>query len=440
MPEGPDRPNVLVVLTDQQRFDTLGVHGNPMDVTPNADAAARRGTFFERAMSPQPVCGPTRACLQTGQYATTHGVTTNGGVLGDEPHFLANAFGRAGYRTGYVGKWHLSSARRAPVPEGERGGYDHWVAADAFEHTSHPYEGLLYDADGEPVRFDGYRVDALTDLAAEFVADAAGEEPFFCFLSYLEPHHQNDMGRYVAPQGYDWEYRDPWVPPDLAGQPGDWGTELPDYYGICRRIDECFGRLLGTLEAAGVREDTVVLFTSDHGSHFRTRNEEYKRSAHDASARVPAVLTGPGFEGGGRVEEPVSLVDLPPTLLDAAGLDVPEPMDGDSVSPLVDGESDDWKEGAFLQPVSHEEVGCALRTERWTYAVHAPGVGSSEPQPDRYVERYLYDNRADPAQRTNLVGRPDYRDVADDLRAALCERIAAVEDREPTVERAADQA
>ncbi|MFB6217885.1 MAG: sulfatase-like hydrolase/transferase [Halobacteriaceae archaeon] len=442
-----DRPNVVVVFTDQQRWDTLGCYGNPMDITPNLDAAAGRGTRFERAVSAQPVCGPTRATLQTGQYATTHGVTTNGGVLPEAPHNLARVFGRAGYRTGYVGKWHISSARRAPVPEGERGGYDHWVAADALEHTSHPYEGVLYDGDGERVDFQQYRVDALTDLAVEFIEESAGD-PFFCTLSYLEPHHQNDMGRYVAPEGYAYRYRNPWVPPDLRGVPGDHHEELPDYYGICARIDECYGRVLDALEAQGVLENTVVAFVSDHGSHFRTRNHEYKRSAHDASARVPLVLRGPGFDGGGVVEEPVSLVDLPPTLLDSAGVEVPAAMEGEPLEPLVRGETN-WRDGAFIQPISGEEVGRALRTEQWTYAVYAPGAEGTEggaaryvnpegetAQPDRYLERYLYDNRADPAQRTNLVGRSDYRDVADDLRERLLARIAAIEGYEPTIGRA----
>jgi len=433
MPE--DRPNVLVVFTDQQRWDSLGCYGNPMEISPNLDRAAESGTRFERAISAQPVCGPTRATLQTGQHATTHEVYNNGGVIQQAPHNVANVFGEAGYRTGYVGKWHLSSARRAAVPEDERAGYDHFLAADTLEFTSHPYEGVLYDG-GDRVDFEGYRVDALTDFAAEFIEETAGEQPFFCMLSYLEPHHQNDMGRYVAPEGYAYRYRNPWVPPDLRGVPGDHHEELPDYYGICARIDECYGRLLDTLEAEKVLEDTIVLFVSDHGSHFRTRNGEYKRSAHDASARVPLVVRGPGFDDGGVVEEPVSLVDVVPTLVDAAGIDVPEAADGRSLRPLVEDGTEDWREGAFIQPISHEEVGRALRTEQWTYSVYAPGADTTdEPQPDRYVERYLYDNHADPAQRTNLVGRSDYRDVADDLYERLTERIATVEGYEPTVER-----
>ncbi|MFB6218063.1 MAG: sulfatase/phosphatase domain-containing protein, partial [Halobacteriaceae archaeon] len=251
--------------------------------------------------------------------------------------------------------------------------------------------------------------------------------------SHLEPHHQNDMETYVAPDGYAEEYENPWVPPDLEGRPGDWYAELPDYYGICARIDECFGRLLGALNDAGVREETVVLFTSDHGCHFRTRNGEYKRSCHDASIRVPAFLDGPGFEGGATVEEPVSLLDVPPTLLDAAGIDVPDAYQGDSVLPLVGGETDDWKDDVLVQ-VSETAVERTLRTERWKYSVYAPDAdGWEDPAADEYVERYLYDLRADPHETVNLVGRPDHRDVADDLRERLRDRLEAAGEGRPEI-------
>jgi arylsulfatase A-like enzyme len=433
-----DRPNVLVFFTDQQRWDTVGAYGSPMDLTPNLDAAADSGTRYDVAVSSQPVCGPTRACLQTGQYGTTHGVTTNGGTLPDAP-LVAEQFADAGYETGYVGKWHLSEAGTGPVPPGDRGGYDYWRVADLLEFTSHPYEGVVYDEAGDPVEFDGYRVDELTDMALDFVEEAAdGDDPFFCTLSHLEPHHQNDMGRYVAPEGYAHRYRDPWVPPDLRGEPGDWYAELPDYYGICRRIDECYGRVLDRLEELGERENTVVLFVSDHGSHFCTRNGEYKRSAHESSVRVPMVATGPGFDGGTVVEDPVSLVDVVPTLLDAAGLAVPDAVEGESTLELVDGDPDtaaDWRDEVFVQ-ISEAECGRAIRTDRCKYAAHDPDadpVGDDASPDGEYVERYLYDLAADPYEQHNLAGRSSHADVAERLRERLEARIEAVEGTEVTV-------
>jgi arylsulfatase A-like enzyme len=431
---GSDHPNVLVVFSDQQRWDTVGAHGSPLSITPNLDAAAEAGTAFDQAITPQPVCAPARACLQTGQYATTNGVTNNGGQLPEVEHTLARVFDRAGYDTGYVGKWHLHDGPLGPVPEGNRGGYDYWRVANVLEHTSHPYEGLVYDEDDDPVRFEEYRVDAMTDMMIDFL-ERDRDAPFFGMISYLEPHHQNDMETYTAPGGYAHRYRNPWAPEDLRGRPGDWHEELPDYYGICERIDECYGRLLDALRAQSELENTTVLYTSDHGSHFRTRNGEYKRSCHESSIHVPMIARGPGFEDGGHVEDPVSLLDVSPTLVDAAGLDVPDAYQGRSALPVVEGE--DGREDVFVQPISGEEIARTLRTDRWTYSVYAPDADSHEP--DSYVERYLYDLAADPHQQVNLIGRNDHRDVADRLRERLLDRIAAVEG-EVTIERTGDVA
>lgn len=425
-----DRPNVIVVLTDQQRWDTVGAYGNPMAVTPALDAVAERGTMFERTVSNQPVCGPARACLQTGQYATTHGVYRNSVPLSNGDHLLARRFADAGYETAYIGKWHLADTQADPVPADARAGYDHWRAADALEATSHPYEGIVYDEHGEQCAFDGYRVDALTDMAREFIRWDRNR-PFLCFLSYLEPHQQNDLDdnrAYVAPDGYERLFRNPWVPPDLRGRPGDWSESLADYYGCCRRIDECFERLLGTLAEMGMREETIVLFTSDHGCHFRTRGPSYKSTPHESSVRVPGVLVGPGIPENRRIETPIGLVDFPPTVLDLAGLAVPDAMDGKSRVSLINSEINDAAErGVFIQ-TGGDGPGRALHTDRWKYAVIAPDIDPYEqPANDTYIERCLYDLRADPYENTNLIDHPEHEADAQRLRTTLRERILTVE-------------
>ncbi|WP_101294240.1 sulfatase-like hydrolase/transferase [Halegenticoccus soli] len=430
-------PNVLIVLTDQQRWDTVGAYGCPMDLTPNVDAMARRGVTLERAFSAQPLCGPARSVLQTGRYATQTGVWRSAMPLAEGERTLAHEFADEGYEVGYVGDWHLAGTVDDPVPAERRGGYaDYWLAADVPEFTSRPYEGVLYDGDGEPVEFDGYRTDAFTDFAVS--ALEALSEPYLLTVAYLEPHDQNDEWTFVAPDGYADRYRrNPHVPPDLRNRPGEWYEELPDYYGMCKRIDECVGRLRSTLERLGQTERTIVLFTSDHGCHFRTRPGEYKRSCHEASIRVPAILCGPGFDRGRTVSEIVSHVDIPPTLLDAAGCDVPDRMEGDSVVPLLSSADAEWSDDAFVQ-ISESEIGRAIRTDRWKYAVSAPTMngwrgGVGEEKSDLYVDRYLYDLRRDPAERINLVGRPEYRDVADDLRERLREYVRRVEGDDPEI-------
>ena len=431
------RPNVIVFLTDQQRFDTTGLHGNPMDLTPNLDRAGRAGTHFANSFTCQPLCTPARACLQTGLYPTTAGPHRNGIALPEDARTLAHYFRAGGYSTAYIGKWHLGDVTsRGPVAPAQRGGYEYWLAANALEHTSDAYATTVYDHDGEPVRLPGYRVDALTDAAIRYIDDA--RSPFFLFLSFLEPHHQNRRDDYPAPDGYEERYRSPWTPPDLATLGGTSQRQLPGYYGMIKRLDEAYGRLLDALSSLGIRDDTIVLFTSDHGNHFKTRNAEYKRSVHEASIRVPTVATGGVFSGGGQVRQLVSHVDLPPTLLDAAGLPVPSVMQGCSALPLLRDPAPSWRGDMFVQ-VSEAETARAVRTNRWKYGVMAPDAERGAAGSDRYVETYLFDLQADPYELDNLIGLRSHAAVAARMQARLTERMAQAGEAVPRIEPAPER-
>jgi len=428
-----DRPNVVVFFTDQQRWDTTGLGGNPLELTPNFDRMAIEGTHLPHFFTCQPVCAPARSCLQTGQYATTTGVFHNGVGLRPDAVTLPECFGRAGYHTGYIGKWHLARSRGAgPVAPDERGGYAYWLAANALEHTSDAYHTTLYDNEGQAVELPGYRVDALTDAAIRYI-DGHRQEPFYLMVSYLEPHHQNHLDDYPPPDGYRERYTGRWVPPDLAALGGSTHQHLGGYYGMVKRLDEAFGRILDALKSTGLDRDTIVLFTSDHGNHFKTRNGEYKRSCHESSIHVPCAFRGPGFTGGGSVREVVSLVDLPPTLLAACGLPVPETMQGRSLLPLLRGERAGWPEEVLVQ-ISESQVGRAVRTLRWKYGVDAPDRrGGEHPGAERYVEQYLYDLEADPYELTNLVGLESHRAVADVMRERLVRRMVEAGEAAPEV-------
>ncbi len=426
-----ERPNVVVFFTDQQRWDTTGVHGNPLDLTPNFDRMAVTGTHVAHSFTCQPVCGPARASLQTGRYALETGVWRNGIALAEDERTLAHHFRDAGYATGYIGKWHLADHQVVPAPQ--RGGYQSWLGANVLEHCSEPYDTVMYDEEGRAARLPGYRVDALTDAAIRYIDDHQAE-PFFLFISYLEPHHQNRIDDFVPPSGWRAPYQNRWVPPDLAALGGSTQQHLAGYYGIVKRLDEALGRLLDALRSLRLDEDTIVLFTSDHGCHFKTRNGEYKRSCHESSIRVPTAVIGPGFNGGGRLQELVSLVDLPPTLLDATGIDVPDTMQGRSILPLVHGDRDDWPEEVFLQ-ISEAQVGRALRTQRWKYSVVAPQKdGWTDPDSDLYVEASLYDLESDPYELCDLIGYDAYDGVKADLRERLIHRMVAAGETAPTIE------
>jgi arylsulfatase A-like enzyme len=174
-----------------------------------------------------------------------------------------------------------------------------------------------------------------------------------------------------------------------------------------------------------------VVFVTDQGSHFRTRNAEYKRSCHDASVRIPLVISGPGFDQGRRAPELASLIDLPPTICDIAGRAAPEPMMGRSLRPLAAGPVNDWRDDVFIQ-LSEAGIGRAVRTERWKYCVTAPDQGVNGGS-EVYLETHLYDLWADPHELTNLVGRGPYRAVADELQQRLRRRMAEAGESDPKI-------
>ena len=431
------QPNIVVYLTDQQRHDTTGVHGCELGLTPNFDRVARQGTHVANSFTCQPVCAPARASLQTGLYATQTGVWCNG----REPHphlrTLAHRFNDAGYHTGYIGKWHLASTKYSgAVPRELQGGYQSWLGANILEFVSDAMNCRLWDEVGRQHALPGYRVDAIVDAAIRHIHARAREgQPFFLFVSQLEPHHQNSRDDYPAPAGYEARYATAQMPPDLRVPHGTALQHWPGYCGMVKRLDEAYGRLLDAIESLGLRDDTVVLFTSDHGNHFKTRNAEYKRSCHDASIRVPTALTGPGFFGGGEINRLVSLVDLPPTLLDAAGLDVPAEMAGRSLLPLLRQPRHPWPDEIFIQ-ISESQTGRAVRTARWKYSVRSPEVDGagrllSRAGADTYVDDCLYDLKADPWELNNLVGYSSHAGVVKVLRERLTRRMLEVGEQPP---------
>jgi len=438
------RPDILFLFSDQQRWDTCGCYGQRADITPSLDRLAREGVRFEKAFTCQPVCGPARACLQTGKYATEVGVHTNHRQLPPAEKTLARYLSAEGYEVGYVGKWHLASRgprdgpenfRTKAVPHGLRGGYrDFWLASDVLEFTSHSYDGYMFDQDGNRRDFpEGrYRADVLTDWAIDYLRRRDRRRPLFLFVSYIEPHHQNDHGHYEGPRGSKERFRNFSVPGDLVDAAGDWREEYPDYLGCINSLDRNVGRFRDELERLGRAEDTLLIYTSDHGSHFRTRNAEYKRSCHDSCIRIPMILHGPGFRGGIAPSELVSLIDLPPTILRAAGIDPPSCMRGRALQELLSGSPVEWPGEVFLQ-ISESHCGRAIRTRKWKYSVRAPDKDGSAPASDVYVEDFLYDLDADPWERNNLVCAPGQAAVRRELAVVLKRRMVEAGEKEPEI-------
>ncbi len=412
-----NKPNIIFYFSDQQRADSAGCYGQKLPVTPNLDALAEEGTLFENAFTCQPVCGPMRACLQSGVYASQIGCYRNDIALPTDCKTIAHYMKDAGYDTAYIGKWHLASDKEhrlatKPTPKERRGGYDYWRAADILEFTSHGYNGYVYDENNNRLDFKGYRADRINDYAIEYIKKEKHEKPFFMFISQLEPHHQNDRLRFEAPKGAKKNFKDYEIPGDLQGKLGDWKLQMPSYLACCNRVDYNFGKLIQALKDEGIYDNTIVIYTSDHGCHFRTRNFEYKRSCHEASIKVPLVICGGGFTGGGKVSDLVSLIDLPATLLEIAGAEIPEHFMGKSLCDLKGHDS------VFMQ-ISESQIGRAVRTDRWKYSVSAKNADRAFA--DVYYEDCLYDLEADPYEKNNLIADPKFKNEREELRKILLE-------------------
>ena len=440
------QPNILFFFTDQQRVDTLGCYGSPMinHMTPNVDRMAADGVRFNYAFTPQPVCGPARACIQTGKYATETGCWRNNIALRLDEKTIAHWLSAAGYAVGYIGKWHLASTggqgvaggrkfvnySTQPVPPECRGGYkDYWLASDVLEFTSSAYHGHMFTADGQPRDFpEGrYRVDAQTDWVLEYLQSRKSDQPFFLMTSYLEPHHQNDAHHFLGPVGSKERFKKYIAPLDLPPGKGDWQGELPNYLGACQSLDTNLGRIRKELDKLGIADHTLIIYAADHSCHFRTRNSEYKRACQDDATRVPLILCGPGFTGGKVVDELVSLLDIPATILAAVDAKPPDTFRGSALQPLVSGTPADWRKEVFIQ-ISESQVGRAIRTPRWTYSVRAiEKNGTTVSCSNEYTEDFLYDNAHDPNQQNNLVADPKYKDIRAELAQKLTQHIAKVE-------------
>jgi arylsulfatase A-like enzyme len=444
-PASARRPNVLMICSDQFRADFIGAaHQNPSTRTRNLDAMARCGVMCTSAICNQPLCSPSRASFLTSRYATETRVWKLGLELDHSLPTIANVFGDNGYSTHFVGKWHVSSSGKDTtgpnthgwVPPGpSRGGFQTWEGANEVELTSHPYYGSYWDNEGNDLKFhDQYRVDFIASRAIKII-EQSHQKPWFMFLSQLEPHQQNDVDQFVAPNGYAETFLNPYVPHDLRNLHGNWQDHLPGYYGCVQAIDESVGRIVQALDRSGQLDNTVIAFFSDHGNHFRTRIGEYKRSPHDASLRVPFILQGPGLDHAVQLPQQVTLLDLAPTLLDAAEIEPPSSMRGRSILPLLKdaGARANWDDTAYIQ-ISASMCARALRTPDWCYCVYDPEIGGNEaPHSTRYTEWALYSISGDPAEQHNLIGRPEYKYIAEELREVLKQRIVAAGEPSATI-------
>lgn len=426
--------NIIFYFSDQQRWDTVNE-----ELTPNLMKLADEGVLFENSFTCQPVCGPARSCLQSGVYPTETGCYTNAIALPRDITPLAEYFNNAGYQTSYIGKWHLGSDKfpgvgvhceSTAIPRDRQGKYQYWRAADCLEFTSHGYDGYIFDESGNKIDFKGYRADRINDFALEYLEKKRDpNKPFFMFVSQLEPHQQNDRNCFEGYKETIEKYRDYPLPDDLTFLKGNYKEMYPDYISAINRLDYNVGRLVEKLKELGIYDDTIIIYTSDHGCHFKTRNLEYKRSCHESSTHTPLIIKGGGFEGGKRDDRLVSLIDMPPTMLSMAGIDIPDYYKGVD---LTDN-SLERRKCVFMQ-ISESQCGRAVRTDRFKYSVRdIKPSGYLHMNSRVYFEDYLYDLKKDPNEKVNLIKNPKYAHVRQELKYLLIEEMQKAGEEMPVI-------
>ena len=400
-------PNVLFLLADEWRAQSTGYGGDVNVRTPVLDRLESESVNFENAVSGCPVCCPYRASLLTGQYPLTHGVFINDVELKPKGPTLGEVFLRAGYRTGFIGKWHVYGSpdgnygrRLAYIPPEKRFGFAYWKACECTHDYNH---SLYYDGnDPSPKYWPGYDAIAQTRDACRFI-ERRGDSPFLLVLSLGPPHFPYA----TAPRRYQELYagRELLLRRNVPdGRRGEATAILRGYYAHMAALDDCFGRLLETLNRTGAAEDTIVVFTSDHGDMMLSQGLTTKLYPWDESIRVPFLLRYPLAFGRKRrrIQVPLNPPDIMPTLLGLCRLAIPDSVEGSDLSGLIAGPSNAPPEAAaFLNlPVPITEArryGFAeyrgLRTTQYTYvrSIRGPWL--------------LYDNWSDPYQMHNLCGR-----------------------------------
>ncbi len=413
------QPNIVFVFADQWRAQATGYAGDANVLTPNLDAFAQESLNFTTAVSNCPVCSPWRASLMTGQYPLTHGVFVNDVPISSHPVYLAECFQSAGYDTAYIGKWHIDGhSRGAYIPSERRKGFIYWKVREC----THDYNHSFYYGDSpEKLYWDGYDADAQTEDAVNYIENHSKQVPFLLMLSWGPPHDPYN----TAPDAYQTLYNPsdldlrPNVPPEVADQAREW---LAGYYAHCSALDACFGQIIRALDKGGISQNTIVIFTSDHGDMLGSHNSRNKQRPWDESILVPMLLRYPKEFGRQAVtiQTPFNTPHLMPTLLGLAGLAVPHTVEGMDFSPFLRGVAPAPEDAALIElPACFHQYAYyrggkewrGLRTERYTFVINLEGPW------------YLYDNELDPYQMTNLIGTPEYSHVQGKLDRELRQRL-----------------
>jgi len=419
------KPNIVYVLADQWRAQATGYNGDPNLVgkTPNLDALADQGINFRNAVSVCPVCTPYRAALLTGQFPTTTGMFFNDLQLPAASVTMAELFKEAGYRTCYIGKWHLDGMGRDQfTPPERRQGFDYWKALEC----SHDYQHLIYyeGNNDEKKVWEGYGPYLETEDAISYIRENAGsDDPFLMVLSWGAPHfpHHN------APQDLLQQFRTEEIilRDNVSGDMEESARkESAGYYAHILALDSCMGMLQSVLEESGISRNTILVFTSDHGEMMGSQGirPKQKQVPWAESVRVPFLLSYPARYGDSKitVDAPINTPDILPTLLTLAGLPVPETIEGESMTGAIGNKKAAEDKAALFMNVSHfagkGDEYRGIYTSQYAYVKNLEGPW------------LLFDHQKDPLQMDNLAGNPGFKTLQDEMELLLQRELKKIGD------------
>lgn len=426
----PSPPNVVFILADQWRAQEVGYMGNENVLTPNLDALAEESLVFHHAVSVSPVCSPWRASFLTGQYPLTNGIFYNDKPLPTEAVTAGKIYKNAGYQTGYIGKWHLNGHERGedtfagrdlPVPKNRRQGFDYWKVRE----VTHNYNNSFYfDENNQKQTWEGYDVFPQTDSAISFIQKNA-DQPFFLMLSYGPPHDPY----FSAPDEFRKLYDEKNIKlrPNVPEEFQDSARHvLAGYYAHCTAVDKAIGDLIQALDEAGLKDNTILVFTSEHGDMLLSKGVLKKQRPWDESLRVPLLIRYPDLYGKGRKDfyQPIDTPDLLPTLLGMSDIKIPISVEGKDFSKQMKGDDIDNEAALFMLPVPFHEWKFlnggreyrGIRTKRYTYVKDLLGPW------------LLYDNELDPYQMNNLIDSQEATTIQKELDQILQKKLKATKD------------
>jgi len=410
------KPNIVFVFADQWRAQSTGYGGNHDVKTPNLDKLASEGINFTNAVSTSPVCTPFRSMLLTGQYILKNGMFMNDVSLDPDSNSFAKLFKLEGYNTAYIGKWHLDgNGRSSHIPDERRQGFDYWKTLEC----SHNYNNSKYWGNDDKLHiWDGYDAEAQTKDAIAYIEEQSkNKKPFSLMLSWGPPHAPYK----TAPKEFQELYENidiqlrPNVPEELAKKTK---AILKGYYAHCSALDNYIKQLQDAIKRSNIEDNTIFVFTSDHGDMINSQGEIKKQKIFEESAKVPFILKYPALLGkdGKKSDFLLNTLDILPTLLGMSGIKIPDDLDGEDITDIIIGKKEDSRKASLVicvQPFgqwNRNRGGKEFRgiiTKTHTYAKDLNG------------EWLLFDNVTDPCQLNNLVGINAHDTIAKDLEGLL---------------------